>query len=68
MTLLYLPPQLTMMLGEPWKEKETCTKIACFLIEHHADSDARNDDGRTALDLCSSEKMKETVQRFIQDK
>ena len=60
---------MLLLLGQSSKEKEeTRTKIACFLIQHRADPDVKNNDGLTALDICPSEKVKETVKRFIQDK
>lgn len=60
---------MLMLLGQLPKEKEEkCTQIACFLIQHNADPNAKNDDGLTPMNLCPSKKMKAAVQKFIDAK
>lgn len=61
---------LLMLLGQPSKVKEeTRVQMACLLLLHGADPQARNNSGETALDACPSShaKVKETIRKFIAD-
>ena len=60
-----------MLLGQTGKVKEeTRTQMACFLLQHGADPNAKNNDGLKAIDACPSshDKVKNAVKKFIADR
>ena len=58
-----------LLIGAQNKVKaEERIRIACLLLQAGADPDATNDRGRTMMDVCQNDTIKEGVKRFLAEK
>nr|KAG5698695.1 hypothetical protein BaRGS_022583 [Batillaria attramentaria] len=54
------------LLGQTAKVKtEERVRIACYLLQAGADPEARNDNGKTALEVCGNQTIVDNVKRFL---
>ncbi|XP_076451704.1 E3 ubiquitin-protein ligase MIB1-like [Babylonia areolata] len=57
---------LLLLVGQaPKVKEEERVRIACFLLRAGADPEARNDQGKTALESCPNVSIAEAVRRFL---
>ena len=57
---------MLLLVGQaPKVKEEERVRIACYLLQAGADPEARNDNGKTALDVCGNQNIKEAVRRFL---
>ena len=49
----------------PKVKEEERVRIACYLLQAGADPEARNNHGKTALDVCGNENITDAVRRFL---
>lgn len=57
---------LMMLVGQaPKVKEEERVRIACFLLQAGAEPDARNDLGKTALEVCGNQSIVDGVKRFL---
>ncbi|KAK7485777.1 hypothetical protein BaRGS_00022958, partial [Batillaria attramentaria] len=57
---------LLLLIGAtPRVKAEERVRIACYLLQAGADPEARNDNGKTALEVCGNQTIVDNVKRFL---